>query len=91
MARPGPTATVAETGGRHRRRQRLLIVAIRVGGRPQLRCMVQVGGLVGRIAVPFGCKTERGSAEKAPALPGAARAGVGAGWGRAVHTVPDSP
>lgn len=53
--------------------------------------MVQVGGLVGRIAVPFGCKTERGSAEKAPALPGAARAGVGAGWGRAVHTVPDSP
>lgn len=91
MARPGPTAAVTETGGSQRRRQRLLIVSIRVGALRQLGCMVQVCGLVGGNAVPFGCEIKRRSAEKAPALPGAARAGVGAGWGRAVDTISHSP
>lgn len=91
VARLGPTATVTETSRRRRRRQRLLIVSIRVGALRQLRRMVQVCGLLGRIAVPFGRETKRRSAEKAPALPGAARAGVGAGGGGAVDTVSHSP
>lgn len=87
MSRPGPAAAVCEA----RRRRRLLVVSIGVGALRHLGFMVQVYGLVRRNAVPFGRETERRSAEKAPALPGAARAGVGAGRRRAVDTIPHSP
>lgn len=89
VARLGPTAALAEAG--RRQRPRLLVVPIRVGALRQLRRVVQVRGLARRVAVPFGGEAERRSAEKAPALPGAAGAGVGAGWGRAVDTISHSP
>lgn len=77
----GPPDTLADSCSR------LLAIPIRVGALRQRGGEVQVDGMGAWITVPFRRETEGGGSEKAPAFPGTAGAGVGAGGRRGVDAI----